>query len=293
MTRAEKILTILDTISEETQQEANEYYAFYNEKGLKGDELRAQLATDAAGARAAGREDLATLFDAMLSIGDDEPKGTRKVGRVFTVKGQTFTTTLGDIEALEILKGVKGEFAQSLFQQHQMRGKLSDRQWPWVFKLAEEAKAKQAPVVQTSAAPARPALSFPKIRGMFAHAIESGHKTPRITLDLDQGRIRLSIAGATSKAPGAVQITDGGPFGENQWYGRLEIEGTLTQPRTGTPQWVVEVLQALNDETLAFVLKYGQQTGNCCFCNRGLVTKASVTVGYGPVCAEKFNLPWG
>ena len=38
---------------------------------------------------------------------------------------------------------------------------------------------------------------------------------------------------------------------------------------------------------------YGKRTGQCCFCCRHLETRESVAVGYGPICAEKFGLPWG
>ncbi len=37
----------------------------------------------------------------------------------------------------------------------------------------------------------------------------------------------------------------------------------------------------------------GHATGACCFCGRELETAASVRVGYCPVCAVKYGLPWG
>lgn len=39
--------------------------------------------------------------------------------------------------------------------------------------------------------------------------------------------------------------------------------------------------------------EYGQRTGRCMFCRRKLTDGRSVTMGYGPVCAEKNHLPWG
>jgi hypothetical protein len=38
---------------------------------------------------------------------------------------------------------------------------------------------------------------------------------------------------------------------------------------------------------------YGQRVGNCSFCSLPLEDGRSVHVGYGPVCAEKWGLPWG
>lgn len=38
---------------------------------------------------------------------------------------------------------------------------------------------------------------------------------------------------------------------------------------------------------------FGHTTGNCVFCMQPLTDGRSTTVGYGPVCATKNNLPWG
>ena len=38
---------------------------------------------------------------------------------------------------------------------------------------------------------------------------------------------------------------------------------------------------------------FGQITGHCVFCSRLLTDERSITVGYGPVCAEHNGLPWG
>jgi hypothetical protein len=37
----------------------------------------------------------------------------------------------------------------------------------------------------------------------------------------------------------------------------------------------------------------GQKFGNCCFCGLELTNKSSLIAGYGPICAEKWGLPWG
>jgi len=39
--------------------------------------------------------------------------------------------------------------------------------------------------------------------------------------------------------------------------------------------------------------EYGRLTGNCCFCHKELSTDNSLEVGYGPICADNFNLKWG
>ena len=36
----------------------------------------------------------------------------------------------------------------------------------------------------------------------------------------------------------------------------------------------------------------GREYGRCCFCNRELDNEGSIFHGYGPICAEKWGLPW-
>ena len=36
----------------------------------------------------------------------------------------------------------------------------------------------------------------------------------------------------------------------------------------------------------------GKEYGRCCFCNRELDNEGSIFHGYGPICAEKWGLPW-
>ena len=82
------------------------------------------------------------------------------------------------------------------------------------------------------------------------------------------------------------------PFGASTWYGRVNRDGTFTRGRSCTDA-VVEVLRALATDPAATAAAYGKRTGNCCFCRRDLEDYRSVSVGYGPVCADKWGLPWG
>lgn len=37
---------------------------------------------------------------------------------------------------------------------------------------------------------------------------------------------------------------------------------------------------------------HGKEYGRCCFCNRELDNEGSIFHGYGPICADKWGLPW-
>lgn len=50
-----------------------------------------------------------------------------------------------------------------------------------------------------------------------------------------------------------------------------------------------EATKATADQAAAF----GKLVGRCCFCSHAIDTPESTAVGYGPVCASKYGLPWG
>ena len=118
---------------------------------------------------------------------------------------------------------------------------------------------------------------------------------PKISLEVDGHPVRLSLAGSRAKVPGSITVTDGGPFGANRYYGRVLPDGTWQKPFKAFPELdkVETLLTDMSDDPAATAAKHGHLTGNCCFCNRALSDDASTAVGYGPVCAQHYGLPWG
>lgn len=123
-------------------------------------------------------------------------------------------------------------------------------------------------------------------------AKDNGLKFPKLRFEHEGQRLVVSVSGAGSKTPGALDLTDGRPYGQNVWFGRILTDGTLFCSRRWE-EWVGATLVEFAKNPAGFAKVYGQKTGNCCFCGRHLETKESVAVGYGPVCAAKFALPWG
>lgn len=133
--------------------------------------------------------------------------------------------------------------------------------------------------------------SFEGVAALFALA--SKHlKRPKIRLQLKGAPIVLSVAGSASKAPGSINITDGRRFGENQWFGRISRDGAWTQSNTQA-DGLTDLLKRLASEPAKVAAEYGRLTCQCCFCGRALEDERSTAVGYGPVCADNFGLPWG
>lgn len=69
-------------------------------------------------------------------------------------------------------------------------------------------------------------------------------------------------------------------------------------PEGDKPYWeyapgVVMVLSAEDKLSAEDAAAFGKLYGICIFCSRDLTDERSIAMGYGPVCAENHNLPWG
>jgi len=116
---------------------------------------------------------------------------------------------------------------------------------------------------------------------------------PKITLAVDDLTVVLSVAGPYSKAPGTVNVTDGGGFGTSLWFGRVETTGMWTpglKPSKETLGKVKGLLTRLAESPAETAATYGKLTGRCCFCNGKLTDNKSLAAGYGPTCAKNFGL---
>lgn len=59
--------------------------------------------------------------------------------------------------------------------------------------------------------------------GMTARAAQLRY--PGFTAETPAGPIRLSVNTDRSKRPGAISVTDGGPYGRNQFFGTIDADG--------------------------------------------------------------------
>ena len=178
----------------------------------------------------------------------------------------------------------KNGFAVSLANGASQGRGLSQKQIAWVHILVVEFETPRRQPESIS--------HLSQLKGMIDLAGQT-LKWPKINLETRGGqKIRLQRAGENSRTPGVINITDGRPFGENTFFGRIDLEGNL-RPSENMTDEIVSLLEEINRDPQAVAKVYGSRTGNCCFCSKHLKTKESVAVGYGPICAEKFGLPWG
>jgi hypothetical protein len=156
----------------------------------------------------------------------------------------------------------------------------------------------RAPIPQPPPAP-RASVGLPSVAGvveLLAHAAEHGLKYPKLRLQLADGTpLRIHVAGERSRTPGYLMLTDGGKYPDNLYFGRISPAGDLEIGRDGHQrrEQLVALLERLAAEPAKVAAEYGKLTGNCCFCKLTLTDARSTAVGYGPICAGKFGLPWG
>jgi hypothetical protein len=117
-------------------------------------------------------------------------------------------------------------------------------------------------------------------------ARERGLKAPKARfLSPTGGELRLSMAGGSTKYPGAVQVKV-----NDNWIGRILADGTVAGPMERMVE-VLATLEVIVADPAAAAAAYGALMGKCSFCNLPLTDAGSVEVGYGYVCAKRYGLP--
>lgn len=125
------------------------------------------------------------------------------------------------------------------------------------------------------------ALNYTPLVQMLQHAALK-LQYPSITVRTETGRkIKVKLA-----AKGYLAIVLDG-----EYVGKIEKNGTLILYQD--KELVSTVLSEMVEDPYAFTKAQGLRYGFCCFCARELTDPASVSAGYGPICAENFGLPWG
>jgi hypothetical protein len=177
-----------------------------------------------------------------------------------------------------------GKAAYSLVSQFIKNGQhddsLTQAQWNFVKSLVTQA-TKVAPPMETETV------------GDFSGVIElfktAKLKYPKVTIDAMGNTVQLSLAGAKAKKPGTINVTDGGKYPDNTWYGRVDVDGTWEKSYNATDE-VGQLLKALSENPAGFATMHGKKHGNCCFCAKTLTHDNSLAAGFGPVCAENWGL---
>lgn len=218
--------------------------------------------------------------------------------RTFTVgttRGtRSVESSLRDSEAIGILATLSAEFPRSLASQYTSGRNLSHKQWAWVHVLAVEAQQKAAQAQQEDRSQVEALVQddyqMDRVIALFQKASEK-LQYPKLRLADSEGvHYRLSLAGEKSKYQGSVHVCTA----SGTWLGRISSDGLWFPGREAKNYpGLLDLLCRLAADPVAVAREYGHTTGNCCFCRLSLTDPRSLKVGYGPVCASRYSLPYG
>ena len=187
--------------------------------------------------------------------------------------------------ALEYLTNAKGDFAASLLEQVKKKGGLSPKQLQCVYEsIAREedwAKQREQKATQTQ-------IDMTDLLERFALALKAGIKRPKV----NTGDLLFSLAPAHGRNAGCVYVKgDKDDWGERPYLGKITPEGKFFAGQ-GVEDDVKQRIAKVGADVVTAAKAHGAQHNNCCFCSRDLTTNESVSNGYGPICADRYGLPW-
>lgn len=135
---------------------------------------------------------------------------------------------------------------------------------------------------------------FGQVVSLMHRIKASGNEWPNVRLAFHDHPLHFSVAGSKARFPGAINLTDGGSYGQNKWYGRITADGVFSPAEAARnlesedKRELWALLQRLRDGDAEQVFaEYGKRFGVCCVCGRELTNEQSVADGIGPICKKK------
>lgn len=215
--------------------------------------------------------------------------------------GEMVESSLSDSEVAQALRAAPpSTFGSSLLDTWIRYGRWSEQQRAWAHKLVRDnANRQTAPKPEATFQPAYgnarervETLLLPKLRawldGLQSQAqVKLVHEMTRSEFVLRRGKI-----GTRSEGRWVIKMRSK-PL--NVYKGAIMADGSFRPDMNSrTLQFdLKDVLLAAEQDPLQAAVNYGRVTGSCSFCSHLLTDQRSVSVGYGPICAERNGLPWG
>jgi hypothetical protein len=174
--------------------------------------------------------------------------------------------------------GSTNDFINSLAGAIHQYGSLTDNQVNAYYR--GKAKLEQMKAERAAREAAAPEVDLTPIRTMFETAVENGYKKPTYRAE----GLVISRAPDTGSNPGALYVkTD-----EQEYLGK--VVGVKLHALRTAPDSLHTALAAIAADPLGAALRYGQRTGRCACCGRELTNHASIDLGIGPICKQKWGL---
>ena len=178
--------------------------------------------------------------------------------------------------SLDIYKRVADDaswnsFCASLMQQHYEHKAWSDKQVSSVRlmfdKIDEKRRVREERAIE---------VDMSGIVALFDKARENGYKRPKYRAE----GLQISLAPVHGANAGSlyVKTEDGdylGKISNGRWLGQEIAQESLLK---------------IQENPLEAAIRYGQRTGCCACCGRKLTNHASIELGIGPICKDKWGL---
>lgn len=133
-----------------------------------------------------------------------------------------------------------------------------------------------------------PASSENNLFSLFKKAQEK-LKYPKIVYPSEtEGRYIFKLLGAKSTTPGQISITGQ----DGKYYAKVQKNGEIRWFNDARTPNIQSEIQTIVSDPISTAKMLGQKYSNCCFCGLELTNKNSLAVGYGPICAANYGLPW-
>jgi hypothetical protein len=214
-------------------------------------------------------------------------------------------------EAIPFLESNDKGFALSLHDGHVKYGGWSDKQEMWANKMIAKAMAAKAaaanplsaegvatlalnsipPTIDYGPAPVASEGEMAAIHKLFANASEHLKKP---VIKLNHNGLQIALKKQIKNPENISVVSDTGY--PNKFYGTIKPSGQFHQKFGYSDQLIDKIKEALSSfaaDPAGVAAQYGKMHGKCCFCNKGLSDEKSTSVGYGPICAQHYGLPWG
>jgi hypothetical protein len=221
-------------------------------------------------------------------------------------------TRIADLEELqdELPNSFSRDFAANLLQYYNKSERLSLKQqvwackfWTWLrdnHEVSSDTKGtvvkKPPETVATTVVDGKAVIAlfdkaaeekkYPNIKWMgLEDPICKKYSIPAITFYRSPGSKHMQMG----------EVGVGYKIGE-QWSSLCAVR------RDGKVQWypfastkldLQQLLRKLIEEFVPQMQANGQKYKHCCFCGLELTDAPSLAAGYGPICADKWGLPWG
>jgi uncharacterized protein (TIGR02996 family) len=158
----------------------------------------------------------------------------------------------------------------------------------WVLYYLHKYAAANAPRPNASAASAVQYLC-----DLFTLGSGYGLIAPKLRVHFKDMRFKLFTAktGTLCLKAGNVVISSRKPYGREHfvgtfWQGEFSSRG---RAMNATEKLFVKLLC---DDVREFILDCSRDMGMCCYCGMPLECPKSKLLGYGPICAKRYGLPW-